>query len=467
MDMRKFRSPESHVAQQSRRDKLRVQQSSNLLHHLEDFPNIMEQESSPLHPGLNPDLVQVRNVRNANLLYDPSLIPSGIIHFPTNPNVSTIPAEESSSFPAGMSHPRLSKLNANSSKLSGDPQGYNSQQSCDWMVSYNASGSLGVSRESNIQNPMFVAQVLSNNGGESAATQYLKPNYSSYQDVQSSDLSNPGSEISSQDSRRQLYGDLNFVSPYGTVTTASVGNQGQENIARASNSWIDYSGNQPWMNRPVMEHCQQWGGELGFLAIKSSQEVHRDNATTQGLSLSLSSSPKPKICDAAQLTDDQYGLESKPFPKPSIISKTSGKSVPETGGTSSASLHRHTGPLGPFTGYATILKNSRFLKPAQELLDEFCHSTNSKVVKVCDANEGITSGEASGSASVDAANTVDMEGGGSKGNNNSVASSSTFYSCNEIGVDHGGVGSSSDEPCRPEYQQKKAKLLYLQEEVGY
>ena len=29
-------------------------------------------------------------------------------------------------------------------------------------------------------------------------------------------------------------------------------------------------------------------------------------------------------------------------------------------------------PLGPFTGYALILKGSRFLKPAQQLLEELC-----------------------------------------------------------------------------------------------
>lgn len=33
---------------------------------------------------------------------------------------------------------------------------------------------------------------------------------------------------------------------------------------------------------------------------------------------------------------------------------------------------RSTVPLGPFTGYASILKGSRFLKPAQELLEELC-----------------------------------------------------------------------------------------------
>ncbi|XP_050212819.1 BEL1-like homeodomain protein 9 [Mercurialis annua] len=35
-------------------------------------------------------------------------------------------------------------------------------------------------------------------------------------------------------------------------------------------------------------------------------------------------------------------------------------------------VSRTTAPLGPFTGYASILKGSRFLKPAQLLLEEFC-----------------------------------------------------------------------------------------------
>ncbi|KAL9421560.1 hypothetical protein AB3S75_033937 [Citrus x aurantiifolia] len=35
---------------------------------------------------------------------------------------------------------------------------------------------------------------------------------------------------------------------------------------------------------------------------------------------------------------------------------------------------RSSVPWGPFTGYASILKRSRFLKPAQRILDEFCGS---------------------------------------------------------------------------------------------
>lgn len=40
---------------------------------------------------------------------------------------------------------------------------------------------------------------------------------------------------------------------------------------------------------------------------------------------------------------------------------------------------RSSVPLGPFTGYASILKGSRFLKPAQQLLEEFCDVGNREI----------------------------------------------------------------------------------------
>ncbi|CAN1142500.1 BEL1-like homeodomain protein 9 [Linum perenne] len=47
---------------------------------------------------------------------------------------------------------------------------------------------------------------------------------------------------------------------------------------------------------------------------------------------------------------------------------------PAGGGTSGTVVSRCSDvvPLGPFTGYASILKGSRFLNPAQQLLEEFC-----------------------------------------------------------------------------------------------
>ncbi|KAF5747581.1 hypothetical protein HS088_TW05G00306 [Tripterygium wilfordii] len=41
-------------------------------------------------------------------------------------------------------------------------------------------------------------------------------------------------------------------------------------------------------------------------------------------------------------------------------------------GSTSNEVSRSSVPLGPFTGYASILKGSKFLKPAQQLMEELC-----------------------------------------------------------------------------------------------
>ena len=72
--------PESHVAQQIRREKLRIQNSYQPSH---EFPNNLEQLS--LHPGFNNlDLVQVRNVRNANMLDELAVYSSEMPNFSTS-----------------------------------------------------------------------------------------------------------------------------------------------------------------------------------------------------------------------------------------------------------------------------------------------------------------------------------------------------------------------------------------------
>ncbi|KAK9022269.1 hypothetical protein V6N11_002549 [Hibiscus sabdariffa] len=437
MDMSKFR-PESHVAQQSLRDKLRVQQ-------LVDFPN-----------SLNPDLVQVGSVRNEHFLYDPDVFSSGIFHGSSSSNV--LPAQRDA-----ILHPELQTVQEHRQVLAEESSfsGY-------------ASGLAG--RESN-QDPRFVGEVMSNNArgsSISAATQYLKPSYGNLQFVSPS-----------------LYQNA----PQDFVTTASIGTQGHEvashehqNVRKADRgSRMDYCESQAdplqcgdagaWMNRPLVEHSQQWCGELGFLASKSSVDLRAAasdaSATTQGLFLSLSSNPPSKNygADAVLFAEDEYGYDgfhSRPgefkelqdsktlnlgnfcsMQKPSLSGKANGKSLHDAGETSTNYVHRQMIPLGPFTGYATILKNSRFLKAAQELLDEFCHLTNSKPFQVCDTSEGV-SDDVNALGWDGAPNAVDMEDGTSKGNN-SGASSSTFH--------------SSKESCRPEHQQKKAKLVYMQGEV--
>uniref|UniRef100_A0A5B6YLW1 Putative BEL1-like homeodomain protein 9 n=1 Tax=Davidia involucrata TaxID=16924 RepID=A0A5B6YLW1_DAVIN len=388
----------------------------------------------------------------------------------------------------------------------GDPQNCSvwksigSQQSCDWIVNY-SSGTA-----SNNQNPMFVGEGLS-------GSLNMKPSYNgNYQDVQSS-LTNPSSEISSQNSHKH-YEEVHFNSPplypntlqdVVTSATTSTSTQGlemasivQQNIRDAGRgSWEDGGGGNELLllpsyanqsdllrlnnafariNRPV-EGCHQWNGELGFLANKSERDLRTlmSDSNTQGLALSLSSVPPAKthVAQFGEKSDSEHGHsraggvfgdipDSKNLKSDYLCSEFEPTNVGTTkvfGNTrqdaaaagSLAFAHRNTGPLGPFTGYATILKNSKFLKPAQQLLDEFCSATGPKSDKI------------SKEVRVSAVAHVNAAEFGAKGGDSGV-SSPTFYSSNEISGEV-GAGSSSSESYRPEYQQKKARLLYMQEEV--
>ncbi|CAG7891094.1 unnamed protein product [Brassica rapa] len=74
------------------------------------------------------------------------------------------------------------------------------------------------------------------------------------------------------------------------------------------------------------------------------------------LSLSLSSHPRPT-----------YDLVV-----PGVVNSEFCRSAAEAAAAAVTVASRSSGPLGPFTGYASILKGSKFLKPAQMLLDDFC-----------------------------------------------------------------------------------------------
>ncbi|EEF32952.1 BEL1-like homeodomain protein 4 [Ricinus communis] len=533
MDASSFRS-ESHIAQQSRRDKLRVQSSSSV-QHLDDFPNNLEH--LPVHSELTPDLVQVRNDRNgSNIFYEPitTVFPSAeMLHFASSSNV--LPAQrdhhhhamligqeqpqpqpsrpipgESTSFTnmSHHSHPISSNFNASPKANTSDPQGcssnwrnIDSHQSYDWMVNYHASGSSSsVGRESN-QKPMFVGDVLSNSARAnniSTSTLYLKTSYNGFQDGHQASLANQSSEMPGQHSQKQ-YREMQIATSHihpsfyqnslqDVVTPDSIGGNSERILLPTygnQSTALFFDNANAWMNRPV-ENCHQWSSELGIITRKTDQELRpiANDHNTQGLSLSLSSNPPSRgnVTQFGEGYESEYfqsksGIFKEPhqdsklvrpnyscaMSKPAIVSRSSGKSLNEMVGTSNYAL-RNPGPLGPFTGYATILKSSRFLKPAQELLDEFCDATGLKLMRPGEGS-GRTSAEVNSLASLDVViSTADAETA-VKGNNNSGVSSSTFYSSNEVSGDM-GVASSSCESYRPEYQQRKAKLLYLQEEVS-
>lgn len=102
------------------------------------------------------------------------------------------------------------------------------------------------------------------------------------------------------------------------------------------------------------------------------------------------------------------------------------------GVSSTMNIHGHLGPLGPFTGYASILKSSRFLEPAENMLEEFCISYALKNVSVSE------------STSMDNDDSSEML-------------SSTNHAVDRL--------SSSSEALEPKNRLKRAKLLFLQEEV--
>ncbi|KAK6943589.1 POX domain [Dillenia turbinata] len=103
----------------------------------------------------------------------------------------------------------------------------------------------------------------------------------------------------------------------------------------------------------------------------STHETNSTNTGGQGLSLSLSSPHSIPL----ELNLQQYDAAAAiNFHHQKLVGGSfvvQGSNMVVGGGSGGGSTS--SVPLGPFTGYASILKGSRFLKPAQQLLDEFCN----------------------------------------------------------------------------------------------
>ncbi|KAI3748230.1 hypothetical protein L6452_11179 [Arctium lappa] len=157
-------------------------------------------------------------------------------------------------------------------------------------------------------------------------------------------------------------------------------------------------------------------------ATTTTMGANEGNCNTQALCLSLSSLPQPKDDDLLTLQPGEKPLKSDLLPN----------SDPKCFMGVSSFAHRNTGPLGPFTGYATILKNSKYLKPAQELLNVNCEVGDQELVQTCH--------------DVFSRNILEDEMSRASGGSN----------------EH---NSSGAESLQPEFHRKKARLLYMQEEV--
>ncbi|KAI8573637.1 hypothetical protein RHMOL_Rhmol01G0292700 [Rhododendron molle] len=390
MELNNFMADQSHVAQRNRRDKLRIQQGTAhqaQQQHLQQFPSHLEHLSfHQHHQELNPD---ISIARYGNISYNPTVFPSEMLSFAETPQ------------------------SCGTWKSVGAPH-----QSCDWggnVVNYPGS-------DQRSHEHTLVAE------GLASARKVI---FSGYQDLQASSLTNPSSSdvSSSQNTHKQPYEEMHFNS--------------------APQAFYP---NTPVLHLPTYGDHQSvtWtGDQLGFLANKTNarelKAVASDHSNTQSLSLSLS----PNLHSGGVEVNDIRSPKGLKYDYVCSNSKPSGigggkimgsSSCQDIVGSSTFTHRGSTGPLGPFTGYATILKGSKFLKPAQQLLDEICGGPDPKLIKQCGASDGI-------------------KGGGDSG-----GSSSTLYGSNEISGD-GRARSGSGESYHPEYQQKKAKLMFMQDEV--
>ncbi|KAJ4979750.1 hypothetical protein NE237_010530 [Protea cynaroides] len=467
--------PESHVAQQSRRDKLRVLPHPN--------PSLTE----PV--AINPDIVQIRNVRSCDLLYDPAMYSSlGMLNYSTNTHglLAHRDALLQQGRPVGtedaafVSHPvHNPPAKASDANNPGYWKGFGSQQNCDWIVNYLNGSATNVCNQS----PLFVGGILSGTvkeHGVPPTTLYSKHPSIGYEDLRSP-LTNPSNEISDQESIKH-YGEMQFSSPFYQNTLQEVVTSVSQQRVRETGSWVDGGnelvlfpsyGNQnngPRVNTPsVLMHTpvdsnHQLKSELDFVVNKSGGVIGTaaTDSTPQGLSLSLSSH-RPSDMLAVQF-GGRFGPEDFQSQANGLSSSQDSKSPLSSGysssiqGTASSSTYvrRNTAPLGPFTGYAMILKCSKFLKPAQLLLDEICNVTGPRFMGICKTTDN-------GSRSIiSSCDTADSETEIGTRTGISGIFSPSFYGFNEA---TGECGSGPYQSCRPEFQQRKAKLLYMQEEV--
>ncbi|KAL2507070.1 BEL1-like homeodomain protein 4 [Forsythia ovata] len=508
MEMSNFR-PELHVAQKSRRDKLRVQPDSNQLHHLGVYANNLEQSS--VHHGLTSGLVQFRSCRDENICNNPSEINLKMLNFPENKHTlltnkdgimvhQESRAAESDKRAGETSFGELSGTMSSTFNpavtASGVPQyistwnGLGPQSSSDWSASY-ISGSnpnlMFVSESSpgslkNSNTPLSILDFKPCHGHREVYSSYIK---------QSTEI--PYQNLGKHHDNVHYSSSLYQTELHEVVQPANIGT-GQKNSKETSHdSWAVGGGellllptyadhmclerSSDLLSRPA-NICHQWSSELDYSANKNADRdsgiVANDNSNPQGLSLSLSSVPSGKV-DGAQFfaRDPSHNLNSRNInlrgvPDSETLNSEYLSSNPNLSITSnglrvssqdivrkSSFAHCNLGPLGPFTGYATILRSSKYLKPAQQLLDELCNFACPKHIEMPEVSNVFREVRVSG-GDVSAAEPV-VEG-------TAGVSCGSFNRSNERHYEPGGASSSTNS-CWPEYLQRKAKLLCLQDEV--
>ncbi|XP_019175555.1 PREDICTED: BEL1-like homeodomain protein 8 isoform X2 [Ipomoea nil] len=466
MEMRNHGS-EFHVVQQSRRDKLRNQNTSSTpSQHMGDYRANLEQLS--LH---NVDLVHLPGWRYGNHISCDNSSSSDMLNFGSNPHSVVLNKDNNNN----ASFPSLGEA----VKGSGDPQNCGTWKSCNvdhsqkigsvWSgVANYSSGSAGIAGN---LSPMFVGENLSGclrlNNDVPVSGIDVKSSYFGYQE-----LTNPSSDTCGQFKDLQTLQEVVASAAVGTRELEMLQNArgtersswllpGEEDETRLLPTYVDQS-SQLFVNTnaaSLVNSAVQWNGELE----RDNRAIENEASNTQALSLSLSSVGErigSSMPDLKPLKSDHLCS----YPKQG--SKALGNAARQDMIGNLTFTHRDLVPLGPFTGYATILKSSRFLRPAQQLLYEFCNlTTGDKALNLSEVSGNNVMDHEVGICS-EGVNATPRSGGGSLAVD-SGASSSTFYSSNEKSSHEfrGIVSSSNESYHRPEYLQNKVKLLYMQDEV--
>ncbi|XP_022875329.1 BEL1-like homeodomain protein 9 [Olea europaea var. sylvestris] len=446
------------------RDKLRIQQT------LAQFS---------VHDGINYEPVHLRSSRNGSSCYESSELCSEMPRFSANSQAllghkDEVMVQESNRGVGESSFGNLSRTMS-----SCDPQCFStwknigSQSSGDWMAD---------------PCPVFAGTLSSP----------LKMIHNGYLESNSS-LINPLADVSTQNGQKP-YGNLQCNSSFfqnqlhdvapanSRITGLKMASFRQNNDEETSQGLWAVGGSEllllpGYADQLRLKSGVEWYGGLEYGENKNIDRDHtttaNDNSNSQALSLSLSSVPSPKVRIeqtverdiSADLHSRNVSLSNIPnseamnsaylssSPKFSFDSKAA-ESFPQHTVGNSTFAHRYPGPLGPFTGYATILKSSKFLKPAQQLMDEHCNGASAKHFEMHEASPDKTLKEvvASGDSVCAFGPVLKAIPGDSDG------SSFTFHGSNGTSQEPGGTSSKIDSHWS-EYLQKKAKLLYMKDEV--
>lgn len=299
---------------------------------------------------------------------------------------------------ANLSYPVTSNVNLSAVKV-GDPdscsnlKSFGSQQTIDWIVNnnYNSSNNT-TSNNGSSSSPIFFKGdclgSLEDNANSPASICMKQPNCYGYNSdvLQSCNIVASPSPYDYKNTLQESVTSANVglrgrdVVRHGgkdadeLVLLSSYNDRDQVNQGRSCKSTIAI-----WVNRPV-KVFRNWNGE--DLALKSVREHMTIGDGTKLLILRAYLYHFHRL--HRLITNENVSLELQAYKSDYLCS-----SCRPSGGSKVYEIKRQTtvgipttpfldaaGPLGPFTGYLTVLKNSQYMKPTLQLLDELCLSCN-------------------------------------------------------------------------------------------